>query len=917
MLNLSHHRVMRHRARTVFVLFVLLFGSLNSVATLPANAQPLCLDGKIWDADAEECVDMDEVEDQADQDDQTAEPTEEDIQDSEDSDDETDVTDSEESDGVEDSSDEPSEDSDDDLRGDKDKGTATIYLFARACPTDFDPIAADESSRQATCTVFVGGAEYDLIVVGVGLNFATTDDTGAPVEFGAVPIDREFTITHESVPAFSGPAVVQCSNSADASIPAYEYTFSSEGGSFSIPGLNANDVWDCTSYFIPITTGEITAYVYDCPAGTDIQTTEPDVMLDTCNPYLQNIQFELDLDGLISSSSTNTLGSTTYVSVPPGQYRLMIDLPDGYGLPVVFCTVRGPNGQTIENYDRFDVSNVGSIGLDMDALENTACDFFLAPSGDAAAGDSAANLPPGFPADAASSGAALDAVPGSVYINIFKLNCPDGFVAGPDASVDQCAGNEGTDIGFVVTSNNDTFGSDVTDANGFADFTDVPAGDITVQEALPVGYGKPMVGCTLVDRLTGQLIREYQQYEASPDGIVLFAGIQPDQSIYCMWLNIPTSATGSIDAIAWSCPEGYDIYTKSPEELIGECGQKLDGVEFQLQHATAGYEYQFTSGQRSTAYFRDIPPGQLTLRESMPTGYGIPVVFCQATGPDGQTIHQYDRYDVSNSASIQLGVNELDYFKCDFFQVLGGQPVQIDADSAPSEGFPGGTPGAFEDLPLINQDLEAVIGESPTPTPRVFGDIADIDGELEAEIVVLPTPTPRIIDDIAVIDGVLEAELVDATPGEVTIVKHVCIAGFDAYNATALDINGHCAYDKIAIFEFNLTDGAGGYQIQHTEMGYPLAEFELVAPGAISIMESVPPGFGDPVVYCQSVPDVGEPTPYTRFPVVNGNTLQINLPANQWLACDWFNVPVGTGSGTSPSSAGTDSPAAVLRPEGA
>jgi hypothetical protein len=200
----------------------------------------------------------------------------------------------------------------------------------------------------------------------------------------------------------------------------------------------------------------------------------------------------------------------------------------------------------------------------------------------------------------------------------------------------------------------------------------------------------------------------------------------------------------------------------------------------------------------------------------------------------------------------------------------------------------------------------------------VLDTIADIDKVQDAELLVDPTPTPTfsVFDHIADIGEIQEAELLDVTPGEVTIVKSICVAGFDAYNATANEINSACRYAKEPVFEFSLTDGAGGFQILHTEFGHPLAEFEMVAPGAISVMEAVPPEYGEPVVYCQTIPDAGDPTPYTRYPIVNGNTLQINLPANQWIACDWFNVPVGTGSGSSQSSAEIHSPAAVLRPEG-
>jgi hypothetical protein len=605
----SHDRVHHNRAPHLLVLLFLLSASLSTGVTQTAGAQPLCLDGKIWDEDVGECVDIEEdvpVD---------VEPTE--VMDQADEDgDEADQEDEAENGDAGEGTAEAGEGEDEDpaLRADKDKGTATINLYARACPTDFDATSVDESIRQATCADFAEGVGYALRVVDVSLDIATSPGNGAPAQFDEVPINQEVIIAHMDSLGFSGPAVVHCSNSADASSPEHEYTFSSNGGSFSIPDLNANDVWNCTSYFTPLITGEITAHVFDCPAGLDIQVTEPDLLHTNCEPHLTNLQFELDLDGLISNSSTNTLGRTTYRSVPPGQYRLRIVLPEGSDSPVVFCQVRGPSGQTLENYDRFDVSNAGSIGLGMDSMDYAACDFFLSGDG---------------PADLAAGS---------------------------------------------------------------------------------------------------------QQEVPSPT---------------------PTS-----------------------------------------------------------------------------------------------------------------------------------------------------TPKIIADAAVIDDAVEAEILVDPTPT--LVDSIVDIDKVKDAEILVesTPTPTPRVFGEIADVDSIVDAELTEATPGEVTIVKQVCPAGFDAYNASAIDINVYCEYDKTAIFEFNLTDGFGGYQIQHTELNYPLAEFEGVAPGAISIMESVPPGFGEPVVYCQTIPDSGEPTPYTEFPVVNENTLQINLPAGGWLACDWFNVPVGAGMEPSPSSTG-------------
>jgi hypothetical protein len=136
----------------------------------------------------------------------------------------------------------------------------------------------------------------------------------------------------------------------------------------------------------------------------------------------------------------------------------------------------------------------------------------------------------------------------------------------------------------------------------------------------------------------------------------------------------------------------------------------------------------------------------------------------------------------------------------------------------------------------------------------------------------------------------------DDTPGRVSIVIHECPAGFDAYNASAYDINVTCDYsrDPDRTYEFSLIDGAGALQIQHQIGREPYIEFDTVPPGPISLMESIPPGFGEPVVYCQ-LSDVNyEATPYTRWPIVSGNSIQQWLGPSEWLGCDWFNVPLAS-----------------------
>jgi hypothetical protein len=133
-------------------------------------------------------------------------------------------------------------------------------------------------------------------------------------------------------------------------------------------------------------------------------------------------------------------------------------------------------------------------------------------------------------------------------------------------------------------------------------------------------------------------------------------------------------ATGTVRAVARRCPPGYDPSTKDPDDLLRDCGTKLKGIEFKLQLPTDSVytQTQTTGGTTSTAYFPNITPGRVRLKEIRPNKYGRPTVFCGATGPAGQTLSNYDRYDVGNDASVGISMKEHHDFTCDFFQAIPG-----------------------------------------------------------------------------------------------------------------------------------------------------------------------------------------------------------------------------------------------------
>jgi hypothetical protein len=596
----------------LLMLMIMIIGSVAPIALsggAPVAAQPLCLEGKVWSEEAQACVDLVEaqpVEDLPLQEPQPTEvpaPTEAIVP--------TEIpAEVEEPQPVEAPAPTEASDATETPGGDSDLrsgGLSTLSMFQWACPAGFDPRTADQATLWATCFPETAEVVYSLTVDGTV--FGSAISPTMPASFSNVP-PGDFTISQSAPPGYTGAAVLWCHRYGYS--PQMLLPDGNDGGSFVLQDVQPDTAWWCDSYLVPVTTGGITAYVFDCPAGFNIYAQEPEDLKANCAPYLRNIQFELEYSDLVSASSTNTLGRTTYSDVPPGAYRLRVRMPDNYGLPVVFCQVRGPDGQTLENYDRFDVSNTASIGLGMDALESVACDFFMAPGGQA-------YEDPGFP--------------------------PQGLVPGDNA----------------------------TPVEGEAGLQDP---------------GFPVQGSS------GQLVQD-------------------------------ANAPGSHNEDSLGTPEA----------------------------------------------------------------------------------------------------------------------------------------GGEEDAQLVTPDA---------------GSTEDVRG-------------------VAAVEGIEGIELPDDSPGKVTILTHECPESFDAYNATAQEINLHCPYPQQSVFEFSLVDGAGTLVLQHTAIKEPYLEFTQVVPGTISIRVSAPDGFGEPIVYCQVVGAPGEtPTPYERYPLAAPNTLQHALGPSDRLACDWFNVPIGS-----------------------
>jgi len=466
--------------------------------------------------------------------------------------------------------------------------------------------------------------------------------------------------------------------------------------------------------------------------------------------------------------------------------------------------------------------------------------------------------------------------PAALYVTSFK--CPATF---DPHSADQAARRSTCplieqEIVYSLTIDGVVNSAQVVASNmGGARWGTVPAVDFAVSQSVPPGYTGP---ATIFCQQGAAPNASGTTFTFTHDGGSFLLQVRPGETWYCSSFLV-AQPQSEITVYVNGCPEGYDIYTKGPDELKAECTGDFEGLEFVLVHPADGVSHAITN-QFSMLTFENVPAGQVRLQEYMPNGYGVPVVFCQVSGPSGQTFEQYDKVNVANNASIGLGMDELEFAGCDFFQAPGGQPVVDDGYRDP--GFPvQGSGGQF------------ARSDDPSGTPASGQPF----GTPDADQAVLPAASPVAagkpgVPDVAAVEDINEIEPPDDRPGTVTVLTHECPASFDAYNATARDINLFCPYPERAVFEFSLVDGAGALSLRHTAMKEPYVEFTAVAPGPISLMEAAPGGFQESVVYCQVVGEPGqEPTPYERVAVSSSNAIQHSLGGADRLACDWFNVP--------------------------
>jgi hypothetical protein len=128
--------------------------------------------------------------------------------------------------------------------------------------------------------------------------------------------------------------------------------------------------------------------------------------------------------------------------------------------------------------------------------------------------------------------------------------------------------------------------------------------------------------------------------------------------------------------------------------------------------------------------------------------------------------------------------------------------------------------------------------------------------------------------------------------GSVFVNKHVCPAGFPA-DASELKFARYCQGDSHAHgdgngFLFVLVTDRASFQQKTGQLSPHAVTWDGVpAQVRTSIVETIPSGFGTPVVFCQG--NNGSSN-FERMVLHTGNTIRLNLVAGGLAYCDWYNI---------------------------
>jgi hypothetical protein len=641
--------------------------------------------------------------------------------------------------------------------------------------------------------------------------------------------------------------------------------------------------------------GSLNINYWECPATTDFATISDDGLSTECTDSRNGVVFGVTNGTFSETQATGDIndGVVAFSEVPTGTVSVKQLTPPQQ--LIVICQGIVSNGGPETAIMRLPITQA-TIEWNLLDDEVVYCDWYVIPLAD-----------------------------GFADVAINKHACPEGFDA-YNADIYELAANCHEDPGtvaFNVTSGAYNQNANATGGGNYASFTDVPSGSVTVTETVPDGYAEPIVYCKV--EAYPSLDDVVPTHHVQLLGGNSFTRVVGDsQLLWCDVFNVIDPGYAAVAINKHACPAGFDAYNADIYELAANCHEDPGSVAFTVTNGIFS-ETASATGGGNYASFPQVPAGTLTITETVPDGYGMPIVYCKVElALDLSDIEPTTLYPVDDNASFSKAVLGGHLLWCDVFNVPEDHStVTVNKFYCPegtgyeeddgwyqencteyhegvqfklthSEGVEfGNTDGngqvMWDGVPMGPFSIQEYIPEGYGDPVVICGMTAMVNGAIADGF-------PQRVDAPG---GYLESEIglpntdyfcfwynIPAGPGEITVFKYTCPEGYDvhAWNADPME---------------DCTEGTNGVTFTLDGMGYTSQSdtgdsiqyavyFGGLEPGPYTVTETVPANTQYAFVWDCYGQRMGELRP---TPLSMGDTLPIDIGAGESITCYWYNVP--------------------------
>ena len=528
--------------------------------------------------------------------------------------------------------------------------TSIVEVHKHVCPDGYDATGKAFVVIYVDCTGSGDGISFSLTASGVDLGTQTVGSIlsntaqWADVPSGSIAIN-------EFVPDEYGQPLVNCYLiNPDGSTIGAEVQ---QVGPAVTYNLGAAEYFVCDWFNVPLPAegddpadepGDILISKYECPEGYDAESAGIYDLAYECNTPLGGIDFGIsDGSAYVEQGTTDSNGLLEFDQAPFGPLSIVETVPDGYGVPVVYCTTYelSEGGPIVDGPFKVTVDDGNQIFQILDEGQTLECSWY--------------NVPTDSPADE----------PGDITIT--KSVCPDGYDAESadiyELTYDCNEPLEGVEFG--VSDGAGYLDQQTTGAQGIVEFDQIPYGPISIVEQVPDGYGVPVVYCTSYLLTDSGPVVEGPFKVTVDDGNQIFHIFEEGQTLNCSWYNIPYEDDGSITIIKYTCPPGYD-YTAYGADPAAECWDLTDGVTFGAQ-GQSGPLAPVVTGEAGagTAVFADLEPGSYSVSEQVPAG----TKFVFVLDCTGSSVPLIQSLPLSVGSNLDIIVGPGDEIICRWYNV--------------------------------------------------------------------------------------------------------------------------------------------------------------------------------------------------------------------------------------------------------